>query len=266
MGKLTMSTTENGSNEPSSGGFVPRVTLDLDKATTIQFAAVVEALDQYRQSLGEIPPIGLANGWHAITPQVAEQCLLRNVKGANRKPTLATVRYYGYTMQLGDWKKTGQPIIFTKDDVLQDGQNRCWAALLTGITFTSYVVSDVEPELSLFAFIDNGKPRSPSTALETAGLDGRAALTYAVARLEQNIRTGCYSMHKVSRALRMTPIQALRIVQSNPQIHDAVYLAVSEYRDVVDLIGKELADYTTYKVITVGGGEFVLDEFMRGLA
>src|SRR4029077_14395094 len=78
--------------------------------------------------------------------------------------------------------------------------------------------------------------------------------------------TGCYSMHKVSRALRMTPIQALRIVQSNPQIHDAVYLAVSEYRDVVDLIGKELAAYTTYKVITVGGGEFVLDEFMRGLA
>jgi hypothetical protein len=255
----------DGEKNPSSGGFVPRVTLDLDKATPLQFAAAIEELEAYRKSLGDLPPLGLSNGWHTFTAELAEQALLRNAKGANRKQALATVRYYAYSIILSDWKKTGQAIIFTKDGTLVDGQHRLLAGYFCGHVFESYVVSDADPDPFLFAFIDNGRPRSPSTALQTAGQDGLSAVIYAIARIEQNVLTGAYSMHKVSRALRMTPIQVLRAVQEDSRLREAAHLTMAEYGDAVAAIGsKDIAAYTSYKILCVAD-DLVLEEFMRAL-
>src|SRR5262245_60419202 len=89
----------------------PQFRLDLSTASAKAFSELLDEFEPWRQEQPE-RPLDLANGWKHITPQIAEAMLLRNPVTANRRPTLATVAYYAKQMQRGDWKKTGQPVIF----------------------------------------------------------------------------------------------------------------------------------------------------------
>ena len=95
-----------------AGGFKPRFALNLHQATAQRFFEVIEEFEKWQISLGELPSLGLNNGWYIVNQQVAEAWLLRNVKGANRKPSLPTVVYYAEQQDDNQWHRTGQGIIF----------------------------------------------------------------------------------------------------------------------------------------------------------
>jgi hypothetical protein len=255
--------------EPSSGGFVPRFVLDIETATGQQFAELLAQFDAYRESLGTLPLLGLSNDWYEINQELAESFLLRNAKGANRRPSFSTVCYYGQQFKDGEWHRTGEPIIFTTEGILVDGQHRLWASYLTGIPFTSYIVADTPAQEFLFAFIDNGRGRSPAVALETAGFDGQSGLIAAIAKIHNNVLSGAYILYKgkkrIRRPLKMSPIQILRAVKSNDLYRLAARLTIGEYGEAIQLIGhKDVTAYVSYAILAIAN-EDVLDEFMGAL-
>jgi hypothetical protein len=54
-------------------------------------------------------------------------------------------------MRLGQWKRTGEPVIVDTDGWLEDAGHRCWSCYFGKVTFPSYVVTDVPAEPNLFA-------------------------------------------------------------------------------------------------------------------
>jgi len=259
----------NTNEEPSSGGFVPRFVLDIETATGQQFADLLAQFEAYRESLGTLPLLGLKNGWYDIDQQLSEQFLLRNAKGANRRPSFSAVCYYGQEFKDGRWQPTGEPIIFTTEGILVDGQHRLWACYLTGVPFKTYIVTDTPAQEYLFAFIDNGRGRSPAVALETAGFDGQSGLIASIAKIHNNVLSGAYILYKgkkrIRRPLKMSPIQILEAVKKNSLYRTAARLTVGEYSEAIELIGhKDVTGYVSYAILAIANEE-VLDEFMSAL-
>jgi hypothetical protein len=206
----------------------------------------------------------LTTGWHLITPAVAEQLLLGK---ANRQISLATVAYYARQMMEGQWKATGEPIIITSDGVMRDAYHRCWACYLSGASFRTFVVTDVEPTPDLFAFIDNGKSRNDADALETAGMNGLSKVIAKVVKIAVKYERGAYHPNNKIRIHRMTPIEVLDYVRAQPDLHDAVNAIVSEHRKVIaDLMPRkrDVACFAGWQ-ITKGHGEEVAEEFFDDL-
>ena len=99
--------------------WTPKFTLDLQAASKNAFDKVLEDFETWRATQ-KPRKLDLTNGWKTITPEIAEGMLLRNPIGANRKPTLPTVKFYAQQMLTNAWKKTGQPILFDDQGALKD--------------------------------------------------------------------------------------------------------------------------------------------------
>ena len=132
---------ENTDNPGAAGN--PRGQFDIGKLSSFAFAEIIDGFERETEAQGKPEPLNVPNGWYTIEPATAEAYLRRNRKGANRKASLATVRYYAQQMAQNDWPRTGQAIIFTAAGILADGQHRLWASYLGGVAFDSYVITDV---------------------------------------------------------------------------------------------------------------------------
>jgi hypothetical protein len=251
------------SNE-EPGGFKPIVQFDLLKGTPLQFAEITEEFEKYRKTLPAPSPLNLSNGWYTVNSPLAQEYLCRNIKGANREVALSNVRYDARQMRRGDWVKTGEPLCFTVDGKLVNGQHRLWACYLSGASFETYIVFDVPVNEFVFAYYDNGKTRTAATALRTGGFDGVSPLINSVISIRENVNHGAYSMNRaVVRQDRLAPIEVLRIAQSDPKLKEAARLIAGEYQAAIHVIGhKDVAAYAAYRILS-SYDEVVLEEFMR---
>lgn len=245
----------------------PIVTLDLSKTSAAAWTGALEKFEEHgKAARDKLPPLNIANGWHTITPEMAEEMLLRNPVGANRKPSLATVSYYARQMANGDWKKTGQPVIFTKDGKLLDAGHRLWACYFAGVPFETYVITDVEDKDGiLFAYIDNSKPRNAGDALVTAGLNGLSRVLAQVVKISAYYDNGCYSATKVKQLDRMSPVEIVDYVKARPNIQKGARYMAGEHKSAANVIGStDVASFAAYKILDLHG-EQVLDDFMTDL-
>lgn len=253
-----MSNTDN-----ADGGFKPIVQFDLQKGTPLQFAGITEEFEKHRKTLGEPSPLNLSNGWYTVTPALAEEYLFRNIKGANREVALSTVRYYARQMKHNDWAKTGEPLCFTVEGILVNGQHRLWGCYLGEASFDTYIIFDVPVSPVTFAYYDNGKTRSPATALKIGGFDGVSSLINTLIQIRENVNHGAYSMQRATRLDRMAPVEVLRIAASDAKLKEAARLAAGEYRAAINVIGyKDVTAYVAYRIIS-SYDEIVLEDFMR---
>jgi hypothetical protein len=244
--------------------FTPKFSLNLQSASPNAFAQVLEDFEAWRQTQ---PPrdLDLSNGWKVITQEHAEGMLLRNPVGANRRPTLPTVKYYARQMADNGWKKTGQAILFDTDGKLLDAGHRLWAAYLSGASFPSYVIGDVPADPTLFAFIDNCKARSPADALATAGLNGLAKQMATVVSMAMHFDHGCYSASTKKTLDKISPIEVVSYVQQNDNLRQAVRLMAGEYKAAAKvLLYKDVGSFTAFKIIELHGEE-TLEDFMTEL-
>jgi hypothetical protein len=150
---------------------------------------------------------------------------------------------------------------------MRDAYHRCRACYLSGASFKTFVVTDVEPTPDLFAFVDNGKSRTDADALETAGMNGLSATIAATVKIAVKYERGAYHPHHKTRIPRMTPIEVLDYVRNRPDLHDAVNAIVSEHKQVLaDLMPrkKDVACFAGWQ-ITKGHGEDVVDEFFEAM-
>ena len=112
---------------------------------------------------------------------MSQEFLRRNE--SNRLVSLRTVKKYFNVMKAGQWYRTGQPLILNKEGKAEDLQHRCWASLLGGVSFPSFIITDSPVEVDKFARIDDGKVRTLADALQTSGLNGLAAPIAAAIKL-----------------------------------------------------------------------------------
>src|SRR5262249_17233826 len=131
-------------------------------------------------------------------------------------------------MRAGVWIPTGQPIIISNGRA-RDHQHRSWAAYLSGCTFNTYVVN-VPHHPMLFAYLDNGRPRSARDALTTAGLDGVANVIASGVRVAQSYDQGAFTVLKTHRVDRPTPAEVLQYVNDHPHLRQAAHLMTTDYK------------------------------------
>ena len=247
--------------KPDDGGFKPIVQFDLLKGTALQFAETVEEFEQRSKALDEPSKLNLSNGWYYVTPEMAQEWLRHNKKGANRKASLTTIAYYARAMRKKDWPKTGQPIIFDLDEVCTDGGQRLWASYLSGASFDTYVVADVPVNPLAFAYMDNNRPRTPSQALATAGFDGVSPLIYAVIQIREAIEQGLYTMQYAHRPERIAPVDVLKAAQEDALLKQAARFTAGDFAPAVNLVGhRAIVAYVSYRIIGIYN-EYVAEEW-----
>jgi hypothetical protein len=229
-------------------GWEPAFKLDLDTANANAFAEIVANFHKWSETQPPLSTMNRPNGWYDVTAEMAEEFLRRNI--ANRKPSLQTVRKYYGAMKRGEWRRTGQPLLFNADGRAEDLQHRCWAAYLGRVSFPSYIITDVPTAPDIFAYIDDCKPRSAADALQTSGMNG---LSNAIA---QAIKLAWRYQHEALSILKRIPIEELSIPhvldfsRANPALAEAAHFLVTNHAKALDVIGhKGVATFFVWKVI-----------------
>jgi hypothetical protein len=245
--------------------WTPYIRLDLSTANSRAFSEMLEEFEAWRAAQPR-RKLDLTNGWKTITPEIAEGMLLCNPLTANRKPTMATVQYYARQMLKGDWKKTGQPVIFTRGGTLLDAGHRLWACYLSESKFETYVIGDVEDDQeNIFAYIDNGKARSAADALATAGLNGQSKLLAQVVNISALYEGDCYTASGKKHLDRLSPIEVIAYVTARPNMRTAARLMAGEHKSAAAIIGhKDVAAFAAYQILELHD-EPTLDDFMTEL-
>jgi hypothetical protein len=241
----------------------PAVTLDLDEASA---AAMVSTINEFRAKFADspLPANGLKDGWTTITPRIAENLLRCNA--GNRKVSLQTVQYYARQMKAGEWKRTGQPILINDKGEMIDAQHRCWSSYLSNTPFESFVVTNVPSIDKLFAYIDNGKVRSPTDALTTSGINGLAGVIAQAVRIARYYDSDAYTVMKKLHVARPTPIEVIEYVEAHPHLTAAAHLQIGEYKPATSVIQyRDVAVFSAWKILE-NFGEDTLDHFMGELA
>lgn len=247
-------------NDPSS------LVLDLDNPKPKEVLAIVELFEADMKSKPELGKLPVKTGWNDITPKIGIQLMRRNRPGANRRIDPGTVLYYANQMRRDQWKKTGQPILFSEKDKMLDAQHRVLAGIIAGVTFPSYVITDIEEIPNLFAYIDNNRPRTAATALQTAGYNGVAPVIAKIIRIGEEIRCGLYNPAGATRMWRFSPIDVLDLVPQYPNAQKAARSAASDWDTAVEFLHgrKDIVAYFAMRVIDLHG-EDVADDFFEDL-
>lgn len=244
--------------------FTAKFTLDLNSASGRAFNTLLDDFETWRATQ-EPRELDLTNGWKTITQEIAEAMLLRNPVGANRRPTLPTIKYYAKQMVNNEWKKTGQPILFSNNGVLLDAGHRLWACYLSGASFPTYLIGDVPPDTNLFAYIDNAKARSPSDALATAGLNGLAKQISSIVNVAMHYEHHCYQASTKKTLEKITPIEVIRYVTEHENLRLGARLMAGEYKSAASvLLYKDIAAFAAYQILDLYGEE-ELETFMTEL-
>jgi hypothetical protein len=237
--------------------------LDLIHPKPKEVLAIDEAFKvAIRKSTHDLGALPVTTGWNEITPEIAVNMLLRNRQ--NRRIDPATVYYYANQMAAGKWKATGQPILVDANGELADSQHRLIAVLISGATIKSFVVTDIEPIPGLFAYIDNSRPRTAATALQTKGLNGVSATIVKVIKIGEEVRHGVYNPSGASKLPRMSPADILELSDSYPNARQAARVASSDWEEAVTLLGgrKEVIAYIGMRITDLFD-EYKADDFFE---
>lgn len=101
-----------------------------------------------------------------ITPAIATH-ILKYCNTLNRKINKRWINFLADAIKKGEWQLNGEPIIFSKELRLIDGQHRLHAIVLANKDVDTYVTTDVAEEN--FVSIDTGHARSGSHVLGIGG-------------------------------------------------------------------------------------------------
>lgn len=101
-----------------------------------------------------------------VTPEIAKRLLTYNIRNRVKKPE--AIKEYAYKMQNGMWNgNVLDPIVVTKDGVLENGQHRLEAVIKSGMAVQMYVATDAESAAGVY---DLGVPRSIRDSLMIRGI------------------------------------------------------------------------------------------------
>lgn len=158
-----------------------------------------------------------------LTPGLAGELLKRNPD--NRNVRKAKLEQFIRDMQRGSWTFNGEPIIVSKDGLINDGQHRLRAVVEANVTIPILFVFGVEREARLT--VDQGSARGAGDFLAMEGIEN-ANLAASIGRLIIAIeRENCTRLYRESD---VTNIEVRQRVMSDPKVAIAAEYAMSVYR------------------------------------
>lgn len=93
--------------------------------------------------------LGISSRVEKITPDIARKYLLKR-SPSQRKISPATVQRYVNDLTSGTWEMNGEPIVFSKDGTLLNGNHRLTAIIKSGKPMTTLVVYGIDDNVSIY--------------------------------------------------------------------------------------------------------------------
>jgi hypothetical protein len=158
-----------------------------------------------------------------VSPGLASVLLERNPDNRNIRQT--KVLQYEADMRACRWSFNGEPIIISKDGLINDGQHRLRAVVDANVTVPMLFVFGVEREARLT--VDQGAARSAGDYLGMEGVENAlaaAGIARLVIAIERERHARLYREHDV------TNIEVRRRVNADPKIGEAAHYAMSVYK------------------------------------
>lgn len=162
-----------------------------------------------------------------VTPGRAEEWLGKNL--ANRNVRFRVVAAYARDMLHGVWQLTGEPIKFSVNGRLLDGQHRLHAVIEAGVPAEMLVVRGLPDETQ--SVMDSGARRTAGDALK---LRGEASYTHLAAAARLGIAFVNGDPLGGRGTFTATHTEILKFVDDHPDLRDAVTLAI-RYRNAIDM-------------------------------
>lgn len=153
-----------------------------------------------------------------VTPQLAASWLQLNV--SNRKPNTNYIRQYIQDILMGNWEMIGDPIRFSTEGRLMDGQHRLMAIMRANKCVKMVVMVGVNP--NAFTHIDSGNRRTVSDSLFIKGVSRSREVASIINVLNNN---GVLGNRGVASAARNAPIY-----DSDPQRFDSAAEAACQVK------------------------------------
>lgn len=155
-----------------------------------------------------------------ITPEMAEIMLEFNT--GNRLVSKPRVAAFSDEMKNGNWHITGQPIIFSEEPRLNDGQHRLHACVASGVAFRSDVRFGVERDA--FYFTDIGAKRTAGDALTIHGEKNANVLAAAL-----RLVSAFYSDDRSFGNTRLTPHATVLMLEKHLAIRRSAEIGSRTY-------------------------------------
>lgn len=158
-----------------------------------------------------------------LTPGLAAVLLERNPDNRNIRQT--KVFQYEADMRSGRWAFNGEPIIISREGLINDGQHRLRALVEANTTMPMLFVFGVDREARLT--VDQGAGRTAGDFLGMEGVENAAAAA-GIARLVIAIERERYA--RLYRESSVTNIEVRKRVAADAEIAKAAHYAMTSYK------------------------------------
>lgn len=192
-----------------------------------------------------------------ITPTLAHQWL-DHANVHNRSVRWPVVHRYARDMRNGDWHLTGDPVQFSEDGTLHDGQHRLLACAESEVNVRMFVCRGLAQATQ--QYIDQGVARTPGDALSLSGHPNSAVLG-ATARIGVQDDTGTLLRDK---GVKISHAEILDWVQQHPDVTDAMKTMCAGSRLSRIPLPASVAVYCYYRMCRID--EHDATEFVDALA
>lgn len=150
-----------------------------------------------------------------VTPADAKKWLANN--DGNRHISEQTVKGYVMAMRRGEWILTGDPIKFSPEGRLLDGQHRLQAVIEYDKPVQFHIAENVPDEA--FTVIDTGKNRTAGDVVSTKGYKYATVLA-AAAKGILLFAKGYYDISGGTRRFGITNTQIFEWIEKHPDVHE----------------------------------------------
>lgn len=173
---------------------------------------------------------GVIIGLVQVTPELAELWLARNLR--NRKISQPSVNQYARNIEHDQWPFTGDPVRFSDNGDLLDGQHRLTAIHQTGRTLPLLVITGLHERTQ--AFMDGGRKRNAADTLAIRELPNYVAVSSLV-RLALLWNPGgiwepSRGTQLYGRYLQISTAEILDFAARHPEVHSAALRGVTAAR------------------------------------
>lgn len=158
-------------------------------------------------------------GVATIQPDAAEIILSHHDGKENRSEIKHNMVKLIRAFSSGQFRLTGETIIFDWDGDLRDGRHRVKACAATGVEFQAVVVCGVDPEI--FYVIGQGAKRTLQNVLTMNGEKNTAGLGAAIGYLHLFLATGMLYRANSLTISSLTIDDSLDVLEAHPRLRDS---------------------------------------------
>ena len=146
-----------------------------------------------------------------LTPAIAQALLDKNPN--NRRLSEQRAMQLASAIRRGEWQLNGESVIIGEDGALLDGQHRCRAVVIAGISIPVLLVEEVESKA--FTTIDIGEKRSVGQIFQMQGFSDPNNLSATISVLEM------YLQNRTAKR-PLTFAQRSAILEEYPNITESI--------------------------------------------